>query len=185
MMKSKLLLHSCCAPCSSAVLERLADEFSITIYYYNPNIDTPLEFMRRNEEIAKLNVLGIEFDVITEEYNPDEYDEAVKGLEDLGEGSQRCYECYKLRMQKTAKYATNHGFDVFATTLSVSPHKKSNWIHEIGKQCQDEFGVKYLDEDFKKKDGYKRSLELSHELDLYRQNYCGCKYSKAERNANK
>ena len=180
-MKPSLLLHSCCAPCSSAVLERLADEFSITIYYYNPNIDTPLEFMRRNEELSKLNELGIEFDVITEDYNPDEYNKAVQGLENLGEGSRRCYECYKLRMRKTAKYATENDFDLFTTTLSVSPYKKSDWIHEIGVECEKLFGVKYLDEDFKKKDGYKRSLELSRELKLYRQDYCGCKYSKEEK----
>jgi Uncharacterized protein conserved in bacteria len=178
----KLLLHSCCAPCSSAVLERLADEFQITIYYYNPNIDTPLEFMRRREEIDKIQKLGISFDVITEKYKPAEHDKAIKGLERLGEGSQRCYECYKLRLQKTAIYAKDHGFDCFATTLSVSPHKNSQWLSEIGRAAAQEFNIEYLDHDFKKKDGYKRSLELSKELNLYRQNYCGCKYSKAGTN---
>lgn len=180
MCMKKLLLHSCCAPCSSTVLERLSDAFHITIYYYNPNIDTPLEFMRRSEELEKLRKLDIDFDVVAEDYRPEEYNLAVKGLEDLGEGSQRCYECYKLRMSKTADYAKANDYDFFSTTLSVSPYKKSTWIHEIGKQLEDQFGVTYLDENFKKHDGYKRSIELSRELDLYRQNYCGCKYSKAE-----
>ncbi|MDR2524324.1 MAG: epoxyqueuosine reductase QueH [Candidatus Nomurabacteria bacterium] len=176
----KILLHSCCAPCSGAVLERLATDFRITIYYYNPNIDTPLEFMRRAEELEKLTKLGIDFDVVTEEYRPDEYNAAVRGLESLGEGSQRCYECYKLRLGKTADYAARHGYDFFTTTLSVSPHKKVAWIHEIGRELERATGVRYLDEDFKKRDGYRRSLELSRTLKLYRQNYCGCKYSKAE-----
>ena len=178
----KLLLHSCCAPCSSAVLERLGDAFHITIYYYNPNIDTPIEFMRRAEELKKLEQVNPKngFDIVVEDYKPVEYDSAVMGLEDLGEGSQRCYECYKLRMRKTAEYAKANGYDFFTTTLSVSPYKKSAWIHEIGRGLEGEFGVPYLDEDFKKHDGYKRSIELSKKLDLYRQNYCGCKYSKAE-----
>ena len=178
--KPTLLLHSCCAPCSSAVLERLANDFDITIYYYNPNIDTPLEFMRRAEELSKLDKLGIKYDVIIEDYIPSEYDEAVKGLENLGEGSQRCYECYKLRLRKTAEYARNNGFECFTTTLSVSPHKKVEWIHKIGREMEEEFDVRYLDEDFKKQDGYKRSIELSKELGLYRQGYCGCAYSKEE-----
>lgn len=178
----KLLLHSCCAPCSSTVLERIGEDFHITIYYYNPNINTPLEFLRRREEYEKLKNLPLKhgFDVVTEEYRPEEYDEAVNGLEDLGEGSKRCYECYKFRMAKTAKYASSNGFDAFATTLSVSRYKKSEWVSEIGKKLEKEFGITYLDENFKKKDGYKRSIELSKELGLYRQDYCGCKYSKAE-----
>lgn len=185
---SKPLLHSCCAPCSSAVLERLDGQFAITIYYYNPNIDTPLEFMRRREELDKLHRLGIDFNVVAEEYQPVEYDAAVKGLEGLGEGSQRCYQCYELRLRRAAEYASAHGYDCFTTTLSVSPHKKAAWIHEIGQKLATEYQVDYLDEDFKKHDGYKRSLELSKELSLYRQNYCGCKYSKLEaeaRNATK
>jgi len=178
--KSSLLMHSCCAPCSSAVLERLADNFDITIYYYNPNIDTPLEFMRRAEELSKLDKLGIKYDVIIEEYISSEYDEAVKGLENLGEGSQRCYECYKLRLRKTAEFASKNGYKCFTTTLSVSPYKKVEWLHDIGRELEKEFGIKYLDEDFKKQGGYQRSLELSKDLKLYRQNYCGCVYSKAE-----
>ena len=178
----KLLLHSCCAPCSSAVLERLGQEYHVTIYYYNPNIDGVVEFERRAVELGKLKNIPMKYgyDVVVEEYDPDEYDEAVRGFEDLGEGSQRCWRCYELRMRRTAEYAARRGFEVFTTTLSVSPHKKAAWIGEIGRKLAAEFGVAYLDEDFKKHDGYKRSIELSRELGLYRQDYCGCKYSKAE-----
>lgn len=179
----RLLLHSCCAPCSSSVLERIGQEFHITVYYYNPNIDTPLEFMRRREEFEKLQNADLKFgfDIVEEEYKPEEYDEAVNGLEDLGEGSQRCYECYKLRMIKTAQYAREHGFDIFGTTLSVSPYKKSPWISEIGRELEEKYDVEYLDENFKKNDGYKRSIEISKELGIYRQDYCGCRYSRARR----
>jgi predicted adenine nucleotide alpha hydrolase (AANH) superfamily ATPase len=180
MNKPKLLLHSCCAPCSSSVLERLADDYDITIYYYNPNIDTKIEFLRRAEELQKLKTLKIPHKIVTEPYDPAEYDQAVQGLENLGEGSARCYACYTLRLEKTAKYAKAHDFDIFATTLSVSPHKKSTWLTEIGEKLSKKYRVPYLSEDFKKKDGYKRSLDLSKELDLYRQTYCGCKYSKLE-----
>jgi predicted adenine nucleotide alpha hydrolase (AANH) superfamily ATPase len=161
-------------------LERVARQFDVTIYYYNPNIDTKFEFERRSNEIEKLRALGLKFDVITEEYKSEEYDSAVRGLENLGEGSHRCYNCYELRLRKTAKFAREHGFSHFATTLSISPHKKIAWIREIGLELEREFDVKYLDEDFKKHDGYKRSLELSRNLNLYRQNYCGCKHSKRE-----
>jgi predicted adenine nucleotide alpha hydrolase (AANH) superfamily ATPase len=162
-------------------LERLAAAYRITIYYYNPNIDTSLEFERRAAELAKLRELGLKFDVVVEDYQPAEYDAVVQGLENLGEGSQRCYECYKLRLTKTAQYAKKHGFDVFTTTLSVSPHKNAAWLSEIGRKLGQVYNVPYLDEDFKKRDGYKRSLELSRQLNLYRQNYCGCKYSKASK----
>jgi predicted adenine nucleotide alpha hydrolase (AANH) superfamily ATPase len=164
------------------VLERLGNEYHITVYYYNPNIDTPLEFRRRAEELKKLEALPLKYgyEIVVEDYHPAEYDSAVAGLEDLGEGSQRCYECYKLRMRKTAEYAKSHDFDAFTTTLSVSPYKKSAWISEIGHELAARFSVSYLDEDFKKHDGYKRSIKLSKNLGLYRQKYCGCKYSKAE-----
>jgi predicted adenine nucleotide alpha hydrolase (AANH) superfamily ATPase len=166
-------------------LERVAREFAVTIYYYNPNMDTADEFRRRAGEIEKLRGLGLEFEVIVEEYRPEEYDLAVRGKEDLGEGSARCYCCYGLRLRKTAAVAAREGFTAFGTTLSISPHKKIGWIREIGLMCEKEFGVRYLDEDFKKRDGYKRSLELSRELQLYRQDYCGCRYSKAEAAARK
>ena len=185
MKKPKLLLHSCCAPCSSAVLERICSDFSVTIYYYNPNIDTKKEFERRAKEIAKLEKLGLKFKVIIDEYKSEEYDKVVKGKENLGEGSERCYACYKLRLYRTAEFAKKNRYDFFATTLSISPYKKTVWIQEIGLEAEKEFGVKYLDEDFKKIGGYQRSLELSRELKLYRQNYCGCKYSKVESLARK
>jgi predicted adenine nucleotide alpha hydrolase (AANH) superfamily ATPase len=158
----------------------VVDDFEVTIFYYNPNIDTAAEFARRAGEIEKLEALGLEFKVVVGEHKPEEYDEAVRGLENLGEGSQRCYRCYVLRLRKTAEFARAQGFDYFSTTLSISPHKKIEWIREIGLELEREFGVAYLDEDFKKRDGYKRSLELSKKLDLYRQDYCGCKYSRAE-----
>jgi predicted adenine nucleotide alpha hydrolase (AANH) superfamily ATPase len=163
------------------VLERLAEHWQMTIYYYNPNIDSVAEFRARSKELEKLTKLGIGFDVVVEQYRPSDYYAAVKGLENLGEGSQRCFECYKLRLAKTAEYAKSHGFDSFATTLSVSPHKNATWLSQIGQQLADIYKISYLDEDFKKRDGYKRSLELSSQLDLYRQNYCGCQFSKAER----
>jgi predicted adenine nucleotide alpha hydrolase (AANH) superfamily ATPase len=162
------------------VLERLAADFTVTIYYYNPNMSDKVEFQRRADELAKLRGLGADFEVVVEEYAPAEYDEVVAGYEMLGEGSERCYRCYELRMSRAAKYAAQGGFDYFATTLSVSPHKKSDWIREIGLRHEALSGVRYLDRDFKKQDGYRRSLELSRELGLYRQNYCGCKWSKAE-----
>jgi predicted adenine nucleotide alpha hydrolase (AANH) superfamily ATPase len=180
MNKPKLLLHSCCAPCSSSVLERLATAYDITIYYYNPNIDTKIEFLRRAEELQKLKALQIPHKVITEPYNPTEYNQAVQGLETLGEGSARCYACYSLRLEKTAQYAKAHNFDIFTTTLSVSPHKNAVWLAEIGEKISKKYQIPYLAEDFKKKDGYKRSLDLSQQLNLYRQTYCGCKYSKSE-----
>jgi predicted adenine nucleotide alpha hydrolase (AANH) superfamily ATPase len=176
----KLLLHSCCAPCSSAVLERLAAEWQLTIYYCNPNIDTITEFQRRASELDKLKALKIDFDTVVETYKPDDYAVAVKGLENLGEGSPRCFECYKLRLSKTAEYAKKHGFDAFATTLSISPYKNATWLSEIGRKLGQVYHVPYLDENFKKQNGYQRSLELSYQLKLYRQNYCGCKYSRAE-----
>lgn len=178
----KLLLHSCCAPCSSSVLERLGDDYHITIYYYNPNMDSATEFERRANELKKLKSIPLKYgyDIVIEDCKPEEFDDAVMGLEDLGEGSQRCYNCYELRMRKTAEHAVQNDFDVFTTTLSVSPYKKSAWISEIGKKLAAELSVAYMDENFKKHDGFKRSVELSNELGLYQQNYCACKYSKIE-----
>ena len=178
----KLLLHACCAPCSSSVLERLSEEFSVTIYYFNPNLDSLLEYEMRSSELEKLSKLNLKntFDIKIEEYLPELYDKAVKGYENLGEGSLRCYHCYELRMRAAALFAKQHGYDLFTTTLSVSPYKKHQWIQEIGQKLSKEFNIEYYDGDFKKKDGYKRSTELSKALNLYRQNYCGCKYSKQE-----
>ena len=180
----KLLLHACCAPCSSYVLEYLSEFFEITIYYYNPNIHPENEYIRRINELQKFLT---EFkpknkvNLVEETYNPLEYFNEIKGLENLGEKSERCYKCYKLRMEKAVEYAKKNNYDYFTTTLSISPYKKSDWINEIGGMLEYKHNVKYLYADFKKKNGYKRSLELSKKYGLYRQDYCGCIYSKQER----
>ena len=184
--KPKLLLHACCGPCSSYVVEYLTNYFDITIYYYNPNIYPDNEYMRRLDELINFinefnNQNNNKIKTIEEKYNSSEFYKAIKGTEHLGEKSKRCYNCYKLRMRRTADYAKNCGFDYFTTTLSISPHKNANWINEIGKVLEDNIGIKYLYADFKKKNGYKRSLEMSKEYNLYRQEYCGCVYSKEER----
>ena len=179
----RLFLHSCCAPCSSYVLEYLSNYFEITIFYYNPNISEETEYSKRVKEQQRLiKELPTKYPVhfIEGDYNPSSFDEAILGLETMGERSLRCYECYKLRMTETAKKAKEQGFDYFTTTLSISPHKNAVWLNEIGEVLQEELGISYLYADFKKKNGYKRSIELSNEYDLYRQNFCGCKYSKAE-----
>lgn len=179
-----LLLHSCCGPCSSCVIERLADYFKITVYYYNPNIYPEEEYLKRKqvqlELISKLPTKNkVEF--LDCDYIPDEYNEAVVGYESCREGEERCYKCYELRIKKTGEVAKEKGFNFFTTTLSVSPHKNSKWINEIGRNVEKELNMKYLPADFKKKDGYKRSIELCKKYCLYRQNYCGCVYSLAER----
>lgn len=180
----KLLLHACCAPCSSYVLEYLSEYFEITVYYYNPNIYPEEEYIRRINELKKFIKEYIpknKVDFIEEEYNPAEYYNSVKGLEKFGERSERCYKCYEFRMNKAALYAKNNNYDYFTTTLSISPYKDAKWINEIGKKLDEEYNIRYLYADFKKKNGYKRSLELSKKYDLYRQEYCGCVYSKEER----
>ena len=180
--KPKLLLHACCAPCSSYVIEYLSKYFDITIYYYNPNIYPDREYNRRFNELKLfLPRFNKDIKLIEELYNPNDYNLAIKGLEKLGEKSKRCYECYKLRMDKSAFYAKKNKYDYFTTTLSISPYKVSSWINEIGEELEKKYNIKYLYSDFKKDNGYKRSLELSNEYNLYRQDYCGCKYSKKER----
>ena len=180
--KLRLLLHACCGPCSSYVIEYLSKYFDITIYYYNPNIYPKEEYERRLDELKKfVKVFNNSVNVIEELYNPEDYNKAVKNLEHLGEKSIRCYNCYEFRMNKAASFAKENKYDYFTTTLSISPHKNSNWINEIGGILEKEYGIKYLYSDFKKKNGYKRSLELSKEYKLYRQDYCGCIYSKKER----
>lgn len=174
-MKKKLLLHSCCAPCSSAVIEKLQNDFDLTIYYYNPNIYPQAEFERRqNEQIAYCKKLGI--DIIFGRYDPCEYDKAIKGMENMPEKSPRCYACYELRIQEVSKKAKEGGFDFFTTTLSISPHKNAQWINEIGKKFEFE-SCKFYEADFKKQNGYLRSLQLSKENGFYRQEYCGCEMS--------
>ena len=178
-----LLIHACCAPCSSAVLERLGNIFKITILYYNPNITDKEEYDKRLEEIHKFIEkfeTKYKIDIIDGRYDKNEFFEMAQGLENEPEKGKRCYKCYNLRLEETAKIAKEKNFDYFTTTLSLSPYKNSNWINEIGENLQDKSQVEYLYSDFKKKNGYKRSIELSKEYNLYRQNYCGCIYSKKD-----
>ncbi len=179
-IKPSLLLHVCCAPCSSAVLEYLYEHFSITLYFYNPNISPESEFNYRLEELKRL-IFEMNFeniDIIVPEYDNEEFENIANGLENLPEGGKRCKKCYGLRLQKTAEYAKEKGFDYFTTTLSVSPYKNAQLLNEIGSELEKEYAIAYLYSDFKKKEGYKRSCELSKKYNLYRQNYCGCMYSK-------
>ena len=181
---TKLLLHACCAPCSSAVLERLGDMFSITIFYYNPNITEKYEYEKRLNEVKEfISKFKTKYpiSIIDGRYEPNEFFEMSKGLEDVPERGKRCYKCYKLRLSETAKIAERLGFPYFTTTLSLSPYKNSKWINEIGEGLNDIYNSMFLYSDFKKKNGYKRSIELSYQYNLYRQDYCGCIYSKRER----
>ena len=178
-----LFLHSCCAPCSSYVLEYLSKYFNITVFYYNPNIYPEEEYRKRVHEITRLvNSMESEHPVklIEGHYDPQEFFQMAKGLEDVPEGGERCFKCYRLRMEEAAKLAEEGGYDYFTTTLSISPHKNAQVLNELGKEISDAFGVPYLYSDFKKKNGYRRSCELSTEYHLYRQDYCGCPFSKAE-----
>lgn len=179
-----LLLHSCCAPCSSYVLEYLSQFFSITLLYYNPNISPRKEYEKRVEEQRRLiEALPAKNPVRFVEgvYDAGIFFDAVKGLEHIPEGGDRCFVCYELRMREAARLAAEGGYDYFATTLSISPLKNAQKINEIGERLEAEYGVKHLPSDFKKKNGYKRSVELSGIYGLYRQNYCGCVFSKKER----
>lgn len=176
-----LLLQSCCAPCSSYVLERLTPYFHITIFYYNPNIEPKEEYEKRKEEekqfITKLKSPN-RLDMIDCDYDNEIFHDVVTGLENELEGGARCFRCYDLRLRATAKKAKELGYDYFATTLTVSPYKNAMKLNEIGKDLEKEYDVSYLPSDFKKKNGYLRSIELSKEYGLYRQDYCGCIYSK-------
>lgn len=178
--KPTLLLHSCCAPCSSYVLEYLEPYFKITVLYYNPNIEPYDEYIKRKEEqISFIKKVYPNITIMDVSYDNDIYSSLVEGLEGEKEGGSRCYKCYKLRMEKTAILALNN-YEYFGTTLSVSPHKNANFINEIGKILENKYCVKFLVSDFKKNEGYKRSISLSREYNLYRQDYCGCKYSKRD-----
>lgn len=175
-----LLLHACCAPCSSYCLEYLSNYFSITVYYYNPNIYPESEYSHRSAEVKRLigeMKLKNKVSFIEGEFNPQEFYTCVKGLEKEKEGGERCFKCYRLRLESTAKLAKELSFDYFTTTLSISPLKRADKINEIGEEIGEIYNVKHLPSDFKKKEGYKRSIELSKEHDLYRQNYCGCVFS--------
>ncbi|UHR02818.1 epoxyqueuosine reductase QueH [Peptoniphilus sp. GNH] len=179
--RPRLLLHSCCGPCSTSVLERLASHFDLTIFFYNPNIYPEEEFYKRARvQKELLKKMGLSISLVLGEYDDSIYYSSVKGFENQKEGSLRCYKCYEFRMREAALYAKKHAFDYFTTTLSVSPYKRANWINEIGLELEKTVGIKFLYSDFKKKDGYKRSIELSKTYDLYRQDYCGCSFSKKE-----
>lgn len=176
----RLLLHSCCAPCSSYVIEYLSQYFEITVYYYNPNIYPPQEYKKRAEEqenLVERMELVYPASVIRGAYDPDEFYMAAKGLEKEPEGGERCARCYALRLREAAKVASAGKYDYFTTTLSISPLKNAEKLNLIGEQLAEEFKVAYLPSDFKKKGGYQRSIELSKEYGLYRQNYCGCVFS--------
>ena len=178
--RPSLLLHSCCGPCSTYVLEYLSQYFNITVFYYNPNIYPPEEFEKRTVEQKKLiekmfsdNSVGF----VEGQYDDDRFYETVKGLEYVPEDGERCFKCYRLRLEETAKKAQEGDFEYFTTTLSISPHKNAQKLNEIGEAVAKEYGLKYLLSDFKKKNGYKRSCELSAQYEIYRQDYCGCVFS--------
>ena len=178
--KPTLLLHCCCAPCSSYCLEYLHKFFRITLFYYNPNIHPEKEYRHRVDELKRLvREMGLEneVDFIEGENDTESFYSLVKGMENVREGGERCFACYELRLDKTASLAKQMNFDYFTTTLSISPLKNAQKINEIGEMLGERYGVKHLPSDFKKKNGYKRSIELSAQYGLYRQNYCGCVYS--------
>lgn len=180
--RASLLLHSCCAPCSTAVIERLLPAFDLSVFYYNPNIYPQEEYEKRKAvQLRYLERFGSTIKFVDADYHQDEFFAAVKGLEDLPEGNERCRACYALRIEKTARAAAQNGTDFFTTTLSVSPHKNALWINELGQHFSEVYGVRFLPSDFKKKEGYKRSIELSKQFELYRQDYCGCKFSLKQR----
>lgn len=175
-----LLLHSCCAPCSSYVLEYLSNYFYITVFYYNPNIYPESEYTKRIlEQQTLIGKMKGKYPVsfIAGNYDKDRFYEMAEGLEDIKEGGARCLKCYELRLRETARIAEEGGFEYFTTTLSISPLKNAARLNEIGIRLEKEYQVRYLPSDFKKKNGYKRSIELSKEFGLYRQDYCGCEFS--------
>ncbi len=179
--KPRLLLHCCCAPCSSYVTEYLHEFFDITVYFYNPNITEIEEYEKRKAELKRYLSevsFGVGISWIDADYEPEAFFEMAKGLENEPERGRRCEGCFRLRLEKTAGAAVEHGFELFCTTLSISPHKDADLLMAIGEEIADRYGLSYLPSDFKKKGGYQRSIELSREYDLYRQNYCGCIFSK-------
>jgi predicted adenine nucleotide alpha hydrolase (AANH) superfamily ATPase len=179
-MRPRLLLHSCCGPCSSYVLEYLSKHFAVTVFYYNPNIWPEAEFHKRAEVqrtlVSRLNP-DDPAELVVADYRPEEFVNIATGLETEPEGGKRCRRCFALRLEEAARYAGEHAFDYFTTTLSVSPHKDAAVLNELGGTLAEKYGVPFLFADFKKRGGYKRSIELSGQYGLYRQNYCGCRYS--------
>lgn len=181
--KPSLFLHCCCAPCSSYVLEYLLPWFRITVFYYNPNITPETEYQKRILELKRfIRTAGYEDQVsfVEGDYDPEVFFHAVKGMENLPERGARCKVCYRLRMEEAARLASSMQMDYFTTTLSISPHKNADWINETGNDLAEKYGTKHLPSDFKKRGGYLRSIRLSEEYGLYRQNYCGCIFSKRD-----
>lgn len=179
----KLLLHGCCAPCSSYCLQYLSEYFDITLLYYNPNISPTEEYEKRVAEVEKLiRLMPVKHPIhlIKGRYEPQEFYDIAKGLENEPEGGARCFACYELRLREAAKIAAADGYEYFTTTLTISPLKNAAKLNEIGERVGAEYGVKHLPSDFKKNEGYKKSVELSKEYDLYRQSFCGCVYSKEQ-----
>lgn len=177
-LRPKLLLQVCCAPCSSQVLTRLREDFDLDIFYYNPNIYPASEFDKRAQTVIDLvDQMGIDADVIIKDNNPNDFYTYVNNRKDDVEGGRSCYKCYELRLRETASLAKKKGYDYFTTSLSISPYKNSKWLNEIGQKLEKEFDISYLYSDFKKKNGYKSSIELSKKYHLYRQDYCGCVFS--------
>ena len=175
-MMKKLLLHSCCAPCSTQVIDVLKEDYDLTIFYSNSNIYPAEEYQKRLAEQKKyVKIVGV--DIIEDEYNEEGYLNFIKGLESEKEGGGRCLKCFEYRLRRTAKEAKKLGFDFFGTTLTVSPHKNSLIINQIGNKIGEEEGIPFLEGNYKKQDGYKKSIEFSRKYNLYRQNYCGCRFS--------
>ena len=177
----KLLLHSCCAPCSSTCLERLKEQFKISVLYYNPNIDDNEEYEKRKAEQVRFLALTDSGILVDCEHDKQAFTDMAKGLEKEPERGKRCYLCYELRLRETARVAKALGYSWFCTTLSLSPYKNADWLNEIGVRVGQEYGVNYLVSDFKKRGGYLRSVEISEEYGLYRQDFCGCEFSKKQR----
>ncbi len=180
--KQNILIHSCCGPCSTTAIFELGENYNITVCYYNPNIYPEEEYIKRKSEQIKLinqiNSEGnIKINVLDADYDPENYEKLVENLRNEKEGGARCSVCFEMRLSKVAFLAKTNGFDLFATTLTVSPHKNAKLINEIGEKVAKTYGISYLPTDFKKKDGYKKSIEYSKQYDLYRQRYCGCRYS--------
>ena len=181
----RLFLHSCCAPCSSYTLEYLSNYFDITVYYFNPNISPKEEFDKRFAEQKRLiDSLPAKnpIKLVLGKYNYDDFLQIARGYENVAEGGERCFRCYRMRLESTARIAKEQGFDYFCTTLSISPLKNSQKINQIGYEVAQQYGIKWLPSDFKKREGYKRSIELSREYNLYRQSFCGCIFSKENNN---
>ena len=181
--KPSLMLHSCCAPCSSYVLDYLSKYFDITVFYFNPNLSPESEYIKRVNEVKRLieempECEDVKF--LEGRYNPNEFYDCAKGLEDAPEGGERCLKCFRLRFKETANAAAKAGSEYVCTTLTISPLKNADNLNKIGKEECEKLGLKWLPSDFKKKNGYKRSIELSNEYDLFRQNYCGCVFSKRD-----